>query len=188
MNDGEIIESEEQPRPKMGRPPKYLPQFAVVARQMCKMGATDWDLAQAFGVDTGTIWAWQTRHADFCEAVKLDKGDYDSRVERSLAQRAVGYTYNSEKVHIAKDGTVTRVPIVEHVPPDPSAAKNWLAARRAKEWNQAANVNIQVEDGTGQLLSDQELARRVMAIIDSADRGGIAPIPLVPGKLIEQQD
>ena len=42
----------------------------------------------------------------------------DARVERSLYQRAVGYSFNSEKILCNKNGEVTRVPIVEHVPPD----------------------------------------------------------------------
>jgi hypothetical protein len=50
----------------------------------------------------------------------------DARVEQSLYQRAVGYSFKSEKVFCNKDGEVTRVPIVEHVPPDVTAQIFWL--------------------------------------------------------------
>ena len=47
-------------------------------------------------------------------------------VERSLYSRAVGYSFNSEKIFCNKDREVTRVPIVEHVPPDVTAQIFWL--------------------------------------------------------------
>jgi hypothetical protein len=55
-------------------------------------------------------------------------------VERSLYSRAVGYSFNSEKIFCNKDGEVTRVPIVEHVPPDVTAQIFWLKNRKPTEW------------------------------------------------------
>jgi hypothetical protein len=63
----------------------------------------------------------------------VGKGQPDDRVERSLYQRAVGYTYSSEKI-FHHQGAITRAECVEHVPPDPGAAKLWLTNRRAEEW------------------------------------------------------
>ena len=42
------------------------------------------------------------------------------------ACRTVGYSFNSEKIFCNKEGVVTRVPYVEHVPPDVTAAIFWL--------------------------------------------------------------
>jgi hypothetical protein len=39
--------------------------YAKIAAQMCKLGATDADLAAAFGVTTVTIWNWQSRYEEF---------------------------------------------------------------------------------------------------------------------------
>ena len=55
-------------------------------------------------------------------------------VERSLYSRAVGYSFNSEKIFCNKDGEVTRVPIVEHVPPDVTAQIFWLKNRKPADW------------------------------------------------------
>ena len=49
---------------KVGRPSKYAPVYAKIAAQMCKLGATDADLAAAFGVTTVTIWNWQSRYPE----------------------------------------------------------------------------------------------------------------------------
>src|SRR5262245_19170119 len=48
-----------------GRTPKYKAKFAEIAKGMCRMGATDADLAAEFGVTTVTIWRWQSKHKAF---------------------------------------------------------------------------------------------------------------------------
>lgn len=126
-----------------GRPTDYLPQFAVVARKMCAMGATDADLAEAFDVNTTTIWRWQAEHADFCNALKVNKGEFDDRVERSLAQRAVGYSYDAVKIfHPAGAEAPVYAPYREHVPPDPGAAKLWLTNRRKEVWREKVDHEL----------------------------------------------
>jgi hypothetical protein len=70
-------------------------------------------------------------------SLKAGKEEADSRVEQSLYQRAVGYSFESEKVFCNKDGEVTRVPIVEHVPPDVTACIFWLKNRDPAHWRDA---------------------------------------------------
>jgi hypothetical protein len=75
-------------------------------------------------------------------------------VEQSLYQRAVGYSLNSEKIFCNKDGEVTRVPIVEHVPPDVTAQIFWLKNRKPSEWRDVQNV----EHATGRyIISDRPM-------------------------------
>jgi hypothetical protein len=116
-----------------GRPPDYRPEFAAQARKLCMLGATDFELAEFFEVSTRTIHRWKNTQAKFCRAVKAGKACADERVERALFSRAVGYSYESEKVFQYQGGLV-RAAIVEHVPPDPGAALNWLKHRRPKAW------------------------------------------------------
>jgi hypothetical protein len=100
-----------EPRPRRVRPPlvppgeaaakdgaklpKYKREFARVAKKMCQMGATDRDLASAFGVTTWCIWDWHCKHIEFANALVVGKKHADARVERSLYQRAVGYSYDA---------------------------------------------------------------------------------------------
>ena len=118
---------------KGGRPTKYRPDYANIAQQMCLLGATDADLARAFEVDTVTIWRWRSKHPEFCSALKVGKEQCDDMVERGLYQRAVGYSFDSEKI-FSFQGGITRAKTVEHCPPDPGAAKLWLTNRRPEEW------------------------------------------------------
>ena len=48
--------------------------------------------------------------------------------------RAVGYSFQAEKMFCNKDGIVTRVPYIEHVPPDVTAQIFWLKNRKPVEW------------------------------------------------------
>lgn len=131
----------------------YKPEYAHIARLMCANGATDADLADVFEVNTSTIWRWQARHADFCNALKVAKGEYDDRVERSLAQRAVGYSFDAVKIFMPKDADEpVYAPYREHVPPDPGAAKIWLCNRRSDVWRDKQTVEHDATSGFAALL------------------------------------
>ena len=118
---------------KPGRKTTFLKQYVDIARRMAYLGATDRDLAIAFNCTIKCIWDWKVAHPSFGEALKLGKKEVDERVERSLYQRAVGYSYNAVKV-MQNNGEPVYAEYVEHVPPDPGAAKLWLTNRRPEEW------------------------------------------------------
>jgi len=97
-------------------------------------------------VTTVTIWNWQSKHDDFFNALRLAKGKPDDKVERSLYQRAVGYSYSTEKI-FHHQGEITRASFVEHVPADPGAAKLWLTNRRSEEWRDKNTTELTGKDG-----------------------------------------
>jgi hypothetical protein len=155
---------------KMGRPTKYRPEFVVIAREMCRRGGTDYDLAQEFGVVTSTIWSWSLKHVDFSNALKTEKEGFDDRVERSLAQRAVGYSYHATKV-MQHNGVPVYAEYIEHVPPDLGACKLWLTNRRKKDWTDTSKLEHTGKDGEPLVppaKSDRDLARAIVDIFRSA--------------------
>lgn len=120
---------------KIGRPPGYKPEFAQQAIMLCKLGATDEELALFFKVSVRTIYRWKVQHAEFCQAIKAAATEADDRVERSLYHRAVGYTYDATKIMLYK-GEVIREDYKEHVPPDTTAAIFWLKNRKPELWRE----------------------------------------------------
>jgi hypothetical protein len=160
-----------------GRPSKYRAEFAEKAKRLCELGATDADLALIFDVTTVTIWRWQAEYEEFCNALKVGKAACDDRVERSLYQRAVGYSYNSQKIFQDK-GSPVIVPYVEHVPPDPGAAKLWLTNRRRGTWADTSKHEVTGRDGAALLPEDQPtdraVARAILAILSQAKLEGSA--------------
>lgn len=117
----------------MARPTAYKPEYAEQAEKLCSLGATDEDLADFFKVSIRTVANWKTRHEEFLHALKASKEPADARVERSLYQRAVGYTFDSEKVFL-HEGKVVRASTKTHVAPDVTAQIFWLKNRRPDEW------------------------------------------------------
>lgn len=155
-----------------GRPSSYKPEFAEQAAKLCELGATDVELAGFFEVATVTIWRWQSAHSEFCKALKRGKEAADNRVENSLYHRAVGYTFDSEKV-FQSQGQIVRTATIEHVPPDTTAAIFWLKNRRREEWrdkqeHEHSGPNggpIQTEE-----LSPTEAGRRIAFTLAQASR------------------
>jgi hypothetical protein len=117
----------------MARPSKYESQFAEQAAKLCKLGATDRDLADFFEVCEATINNWKADYPEFLESLKLGKDSADQRVEQSLYRRALGYSHDAVKI-LQAGGEVINAPYVEHYPPDTTACIFWLKNRKPADW------------------------------------------------------
>jgi hypothetical protein len=130
-----------------GRPTEYDPERCPrVAKAMAKLGATDREIAESLGIGERTFYTWLHEHPQFRQSVKIGKVPADARVERSLFNRAVGYSFDSEKL-FCYEGEVTRAEIVEHVPPDVTAAIFWLKNRRKDRWRDFKATEISTPPG-----------------------------------------
>lgn len=122
-----------------GRPTKYKEEYNEQAEKLCKLGATDQELADFFEVDVSTINNWKIDFPLFFESIKKGKILADSNVAERLYQRALGFEHDSEEIKVT-DGTVIRVPTRKIYPPDPTAAIFWLKNRRPKEWRDKQEI------------------------------------------------
>lgn len=136
-----------------GRPTSYRQEFAEQATKLCELGATDFDLAKFFKVAVQTIHQWRIRVPEFAEAAKVGKYRSDDRAEMSLYHRAIGYSFESEKV-FQHQGRIIRAKIIEHVPPDVTAASLWLRNRRPQQWrDRQENVQLDVHMSLAELVN-----------------------------------
>lgn len=168
-----------------GRKSLFRAEYVPQVEKMCKLGATEHEIATFLGASVQSLWRWRVAHPEFAEAFKLGREAATNRVEHSLFHRAVGYTFDSEKI-LNVDKQVVRVPIKEHVPPDVQAQQYWLNNRRSSEWQSRTQVEM---GGPGDFdrMSDDELRRFIdaEAAIDVTPaapkleevRTGIAPDP-----------
>jgi hypothetical protein len=144
LEEAESIEVEGvsfKPKSRAGRPTKYKPEYAKIARALVKAGQTIPEIAEAFGISVSTIWLWRGVHPEFMQSFIESSEHFDGRVEAALGQRAVGYNYPSIKV-FQHNGMPVIVPIDVHVPPDVNAAKFWLAARQGGKWRVEQQVEV----------------------------------------------
>lgn len=119
----------------MGRPSMYQPQFSEQALKLCRLGATDRELADFFGVSEQTINAWKTAHPEFLESLRAGKGMADAEVADKLFKRATGYEHAAVKIVAnANTGQEHIVDYTERYPPDTTAAIFWLKNRRPDLW------------------------------------------------------
>lgn len=131
---------------KGGRPSKYQPAFAEQALKLCKLGATDKDLAEFFDVADSTISLWKNEQPAFSESLKAGKDALDSQVERSLFHRAMGYDH--PEVHISNyQGVITETPLTKRYPPDTTAAIFWLKNRQPGRWRETKAIELTGPNG-----------------------------------------
>jgi hypothetical protein len=138
-----------------GRPSPYEEKFADQGKLLAKLGATDLEISQFFGVALRTIHRWKIEHPEFREALEMGKDEADKKVEDSLYRRAVGYTFDSEKI-VVVDKELQRVETIEHVPPDTKAAMFWLQNRRPGIWRDTKHIkhDVEPESALGSWLKD----------------------------------
>lgn len=128
-----------------GRPTRYRKEFPLQAEKLCRLGATDVQLGDFFGVTEQTITGWKKKYPEFFASIKLGKMDPDDQVERALFQRALGYEHDEDKIFNA-DGKPLVVPTVKHYPPDTAAAFIWLKNRRPAAWRDKKEIAIEAID------------------------------------------
>jgi len=140
--------AKKQPKPKMGRPTVYRPEYAAQAAKLRRKGATTAEVADFFEVNRDTIHQWRLSYEDFSDAMKTTSTELDENVERSLYERAVGYTVQREKL-FNHYGKIIRGTYREHIPADINAALRWLATRQPEKWKDKP----QDQGGTDSIVS-----------------------------------
>ncbi len=102
---------------KTGRPSKYQSAYAEQAEKLCRLGATDKQLADFFDVSEVTLNAWKQEHPVFLKSLKAGKDYLDANVEQSLYHRAIGYEH--PEVHITNyQGEITQTALTKKYAPD----------------------------------------------------------------------
>lgn len=122
-----------KPKKPVGRPTLYRSEYAVQVEKLCKLGATDEEIADFFGVAEATINTWKTAHPEFLESIKAGKVLADAEVASKLFHRATGYSHEDVDIR-AVGGEIVQTPLVKHYPPDTTAAIFWLKNRQPKKW------------------------------------------------------
>lgn len=130
----------------MGRPTKYQAAFAKQAEKLCKLGATDEELAEFFEIDVATLDRWKVKYSGFRGALKLGKDKADAEVAEKLFRRATGYSCPDVDIRVIR-GKIVKTPLVKHYPPDTVAAIFWLKNRQRKKWRDKVETGITDGDG-----------------------------------------
>jgi len=139
---------------------RYRQEFSEQALKLCRLGATDKELADIFGVSAQTLNAWKKAHPDFLESLKAGKAIADAEVADKLFRRATGYEHKAVKIVAdAKTGAEHQVEYIERYPPDTTACIFWLKNRRPDLWRDKVQQEVTGADG-GPVV--HEIVRRII--------------------------
>lgn len=130
----------------MARPSKFKDEFIEQAQKLCRLGATDVEIADFIGVDVRTLYRWKGENEAFCQALKAGKDVADERVERSLFARANGYEHDEVDIRVV-NGEVVQTQIRKFYPPDTTACIFWLKNRKPAGWREKIENVVMGPDG-----------------------------------------
>lgn len=143
-----------------GRPTEYKEDYSQHAYNYCLMGATNEKLAEFFKVSVATINNWKNVHPEFLDAIKKGRDIYDTEtVEKSLLDRANGYTHKEQKV-FCNNGKIVTKEVDKHYPPDPTSMIFWLKNRNPKRWRDKIEIagRFAVSNFDLELTDDEQAA------------------------------
>jgi transposase len=125
-------------------------------------GATDDEIAEAFGVNRRTVERWSKTTnengdeilSSFGEARRSGKEQADAQVVKKLYERCMGYESTEVNQTIDHDAQ-GRMSVREtrttkkHIVPDTMAIMYWLnnRSRMSGEWSQRQDVNVSLDEG-----------------------------------------
>jgi len=118
----------------MARPSKFDTLNLDQVRKIAAKGWTDAEMADFFNVAQSTWYKWKVDHEEFSEALKGWKKEADERVERSLYERAIGYSHTDTKFATHEGRITDEREYIKHYAPDTTAAIFWLKNRQPEDW------------------------------------------------------
>jgi hypothetical protein len=148
---------------KAGQPTKFRKQFSRQVEKLYTFGLTDPQVCQALGITDPTLQAWKRAHEEFLSAVKRGKAEADAKVEKSLFQRACGYSHPDVDIRVVAN-QIVETPLVKHYPPDTVACIFWLKNRRSGEWRDRTEHTVEGPNGAPLVSSGLLAAAAALAV------------------------
>jgi hypothetical protein len=147
-----------------GRPTLYREEYTEQALKLCRLGATDLELADFFDVSEQTINAWKDAHPKFLESLKEGKAKADAEVADKLFRKATGYSHEAVKIFMpAGASEPVHAPYIERYAPDTTACIFWLKNRRPDLWRDVQAREVEVRHNE---LTVEERHARSRRLID----------------------
>lgn len=141
----------------------------AVVRQLTLLGATEEEIATAFGVSRRTITTWEQKHPAFKQAILDGRLVADAEVGQRLFERATGYSHPELKVFCPKgsvdESDLITIEVIKHYPPDTTAAIFWLKNRRPREWRDKQELEHTGKDGGPIEMTEVPASERLKAFL-----------------------
>lgn len=137
---------------KRGRHSLFQPEYIIQGAKLCRLGATDADMADFFGISVDTLNEWRKANPEFAASLKAAKDALDAQVEQSLFRRAMGYEHPAVKI-FNHQGVAMTVDYTERYPPDTTAMIFWLKNRQREKWRDKQDVEHSASESLADLIA-----------------------------------
>lgn len=167
---------------RTGRPSGYKEEYNRIARNLCLLGATDKELAEALGISERTLNNWKAKHPDFMQAIKHGRTLPDGEVALSLYKRANGAEWVEQQAvkvkrveyedgkRVSEREEVVVVDVIRRAPPDTVAGIFWLKNRKPDTWRDRHELVVDEESGlAAQLQEARKRARQLRAQLEKEE-------------------
>lgn len=134
-----------------GRPTLFKTEYIEYVQKLARLGATENQIADFFGVSIETIALWKRKNSEFIQCLKEGRILADAEIGDSLYHRAKGYRHKAVKI-MQYEGEVIKVDYTEQYPPDTQAIKFWLTNRQPKLWRDKIAVDVRETGGLADRL------------------------------------
>jgi hypothetical protein len=128
--------------------------------KLAEHGLTDAEIANILDINETTLNRWKS-DPEFLQALKKGKEVADSKVERALYEKAVGYSH--EDLYITQfQGDIIKEKIIKHYPPSEVACIFWLKNRQRDRWkdkwpDDEFNIDVNEIDGRVDDKTDEQI-------------------------------
>jgi AcrR family transcriptional regulator len=159
-----------------GRPTKYQPAYARTCTFLAQRGATVAEMADACDVNTRTFYRWLSEYQELNDAVASGKDAFDTRVERALAEQAIGFSVDVEEVFVIKGKLETKI-VRKYFPPNVTAGIYWSKNRMPDLWRDVQRHEV----NPTRLRSSEEIRQQLLEEFKDLIDQGLLQLP-VPGR------
>lgn len=142
-----------------GRPTAFDDRYKDLVRTLARKGATEAEISKALNITRITLYNWKKAHPEFFNALNDWKSLADSEVERSLYERARGYTHPETVVRWVSDESGSRwekITVDKHYPPDPTSMIFWLKNRQPEQWREKQDISVSGDISISTAIPDPE--------------------------------
>lgn len=129
----------------MARKSLWKPEFVEQAKNLCLLGATDPEIANFFEVSLTTFNNWKRKTPELREALKAGKMAADSKVVKSLYQRATGFSQQEIDIRVIGGKVVQTIYTKKYVG-DVTAQIFILKNRHPELWNDRRERDMSLDD------------------------------------------
>jgi hypothetical protein len=156
-----------------GAPTKYDPEtFPQTARFLAQRGAILSEIADCFNVTTRTLSNWLNQHPKLRDAVDAGNEVFNTRVERALAERAIGFYADVEEVFVI-DKKLEKKIVRKYYPPDVRACIFFLKNRQSDRWRDVQRHEVNPTS----LRSSEEIRRALLTEFQDMVDQGLLQLP-----------